>query len=102
MIVMTLILIEDQIEITGPLKEEGPEVIIKDHLKEDTTQIEDILGEIIQVEVEDPLMMEDPLMVEDPLMMEDPLRMEDPWEVDNILDTLEDKDHQDPKDLLDP
>ena len=24
-----------------------------------------------------------------------------PWEVDNILDTLEDEDHQDPKDLLD-
>ena len=28
MIVMTLILIEDQIEIAGTLKEEGPEVII--------------------------------------------------------------------------
>ena len=48
-----------------------------------------------------PLMMEDPLMVEDPLMMEDPLIMEDPQEVDGILDTLEDEDHQDPKDLLD-
>ena len=101
MIVMTLILIEDQIEIASPLKEEGPKVIMEDHLKEDTTQIEDILGEIIQVGVEDPLMMEDPLMVEDPLMMEDPLIMEDPWEVDDILDILEDEDHQDPKDLLD-
>ena len=99
---MTLIIIEDHIEIAGPLKEEGPKVIMEDHLKEDATQLEDILGEIIQVEVEDPLMMEDPLMVEDPLMMEDPLIMEDPQEVDNILDTLEDEDHQDPKDLLDP
>ena len=73
MIVMPLIMIEDHIEITGPLKEEGPKVIMGDHLKEDATQIEDILGEIIQVEVEHPLMMEDPLMVEDPLIMEDPL-----------------------------
>ena len=95
MIVMTLLMIEDQIEIAGPLKEEGPEVIMEDHLKEDTTQIEDILGEIIQVEVEEPL------MVEDPLMKEDPLIMEDPQEVDNILDTQEDEDHQDPKDPLD-
>ena len=29
---------------------------------------------------------------------EDPLMMEDPLEMNNILDTLEDKDHQDPKD----
>ena len=42
-----------------------------------------------------------PLMVEDPLIMEDPLISEDPWEVDDILDTLEDEDHQAPKDLLD-
>ena len=71
---MTLILIEDQIEITGPLKEEGPKVIMEDHLKEDTTQIEDIMGDIIQVKVEDPLMMEDPMMMKDPLIMEDPRR----------------------------
>ena len=82
MIVMILIMI-DHIEIAGPLKEEGPKVIMEDHLKEDATKVEDILGEIIQVE------------------MEDPLIMEDPQEVDNILDTLEDEDHQDPKDLLD-
>ena len=55
MIVMAPFLIEDQIEITGPLKEEGPKVIIGDHLKEDTPQIEDILGEIVQVKMEDPL-----------------------------------------------
>ena len=78
MIVMTLIMIEVHIETAGSLIEEGPKVIMEDHLKEDTTQIEDILGEIIQVEVEDPLMMEDPWV-----------------EVDNILDIMEDKDHQD-------
>ena len=101
MMVMTLIMIEDHIKITDPLKEEGPEVIMEDHLKEDATQVEEIMGEIIQVEMEDPLMVEEPLMMEDPLVMEDPLIMEDPWEVDDILDTLEDKDCQDPKDLLD-
>ena len=56
MIVMTLIMIEDQIEIAGPLKEEGPKVIMEDHLKEDTTQIEDILGRDYTGQVEDPLM----------------------------------------------
>ena len=107
MIVMTLIMIEDHIEIVGPLKEEGPKVIMGEHIKEDATQGEEVMREIIQVKMEDSLMVEDPLMVEDllmvegPLMMEDPLRMEDPWEVDDILDTPEDKDHQDPKDLLD-
>ena len=101
MIVMILIMIGDHIKIAGPLKVEGPKVIMEDHLKEDTTKVEEILGEIIQVEMEDPLMVEDPMMMEDPLMMEDSLIMEDPQEKDNILDTLEDEDHQDPKDILD-
>ena len=57
---MILIMIGDHIEIAGPLKEEGPKVIMEDHLKEDITKVEDIFGEIIQVEMEDPLMMEDP------------------------------------------
>ena len=104
-LVMTLIMIEDHIEIAGHLKEEGPKVIMEDHLKEYATQVEEIMGVIIQVEMEDPLMGRTPLMVEDPLMvehplmmegslvMEDPLIMEDPQEVDDILDTLEDKDH---------
>ena len=69
---MILIIIGDHIKITGPLKEEGPKVIMEDHLKEDATKVMDILGEIIKVEMEDPLMMEDPLVMEDPLMMEDP------------------------------
>ena len=62
MIVMILIMIEDHIEIAGPLKEEGPKVIMVDHLKEDATQVEEIMGESIQVEMDDPLMVEDPLM----------------------------------------
>ena len=60
MIVMILIMIEDHIEITGPLKEEGPKVIMEDHLKETATKVEEIIGEIIQVEMEDPLMVEYP------------------------------------------
>ena len=35
------------------------------------------------------------LLMEDTQMMEDPLMMGDTWEMDGILDTLEDKDHQD-------
>ena len=60
MIVMALIMIEDHIEIAGPLKEEGPRVIMEDHLKEDTTQVVEIMEEIIQVKMEDHLMVEDP------------------------------------------
>ena len=58
--VMILIMIGDHIRITGPLKEEGPKVIMEGHLKKDTTKVEDFLGEIIQVGMEDPLMVEDP------------------------------------------
>ena len=47
MTVMTLIMVEDHFEITGPLKEEGPKVIMEDHLKEDATQVEEIMREII-------------------------------------------------------
>ena len=48
MIVMILIMIEDDIEIASPLKEEGPRVIMEDHLKEDATKVEEIMGEIIK------------------------------------------------------
>ena len=44
MIVMILIMIGDHIEITGPLKEEGPKVIMEDHLKEDTTKVRGFFG----------------------------------------------------------
>ena len=42
-----------------------------------------------------------PLMMEDPQMMEDPPIMEDPQEMEDHQEDLEDKDHQDPLDLLD-
>ena len=44
MIVMTLIMIEDHIEIVDPLKDKGPKVIMEDHLKEDATQIREYSG----------------------------------------------------------
>ena len=107
-VVMTLIMIGDHIEIKGPLKEEDTKVRMGGHQIGEIIRIEDIQGEDIQIKVgdpldkEDPLMnLEDPLIIEDPLIMEDPLMMEDPWEIDGILDTLEDEDHRDPKDLLD-
>ena len=110
---MILIVIEEYMEIKDPLKEEYTKVRMGGHQIEEAIRIEDTLGEIIQIEMgdpmeeedplmmEDPLIMEEPLMMEDPLMTEDPLTMEDPEDMDNILDTLEDKDHQVPKDLLD-
>ena len=100
-VVMTLIMIRDHIEIEGPLKEEGTKVRIGGHQIEETIRIEEILGGIIQVKMGDPLEEKDPLIMKNPLLMEDPLMMEYPWEMDDILDTLEDKDHWDPKDILD-
>ena len=58
-VVMILMVIGDHIEITGPLKEEGTKVRMEDHWIEETIRIEDILGETIQVEMGDPLMMEE-------------------------------------------
>ena len=84
---MMAILIEGHIEIEDPLRKGGIQIKVEGHLIEEHTLIEDLLGEGIQIEMEDPLeeedtQEEDPLMeVEDPLMeMEDPLmEMEDPW-----------------------
>ena len=59
-VVMMLIMIGDHIEIKGPLKEEGTKVRMGGHQIEETIRIEDILGEIIQVEMGDPLEEEDP------------------------------------------
>ena len=97
-VVMILIVIGDHIEIEGPLKEEGTKARMEDHQMEEIVRIEDILEEGIQIKVKDPMDEEDPLIMEDPQMMEDPLMMEGPLEMDDILDTLEDEDHQDPKD----
>ena len=77
-VVMILIVMEDHIEMKGPLKEEGTKVRMEAHQIEEIVRIEDILKEGIQIKVEDPLDEEDPLIMEDPLMMEDSLMMEDP------------------------
>ena len=64
------------------------------HLTKEDTQIEDLLGEDIPIEM-DSLPEEKDIMEEDPLMAEDPLmEMEDP------LDPLVDEDHQALKDSL--
>ena len=51
---MTLMMIGDHIRIAGPLKEEDTKVIMEDHWIEDTTIVEDILEENIQVKMGDP------------------------------------------------
>ena len=94
-VVMILIVMGDHIEIKGPLKEEGTKIKMEGYQIEDIIKVKDILKEGIQIKVEDPLNEDDPLMMEDPLVMEDPVEMDD------ILDTLENEDHQDPKDPLD-
>ena len=86
---MNLIVIEEPMMIEGLLKEDTKEGV-EGHQMEEIIKIEDILEE------EDPL-----IEVEDPLIMEDPLMMEDPLEMDNILGTLEYKDHWSHQDPLD-
>ena len=95
-VVMILIVIEEHMKMEGPLKEEDTKFRMGGHQMEEAIMIEDVLEEGIQIEMRDPLEEEDHLME-----IEDPLIIEDPWEMDNILDTLEDKDHWVPKDLLD-
>ena len=75
----------DRIEVRDPLKEEGIQIGMEDHLIEG-----DILIGIEDLLEEEGILEEDPLMVEDPLM-----EMEDP------LDPLVDKEHQVLKDLPD-
>ena len=86
---MILIVVKEPMMIEGPLKEDTKKGMEGLHIEE-IIEIEDILEE------EDPL-----IEVEDPLIMEDPLMMEDPLEMDNILGTLEDKDHWANQDPLD-
>ena len=61
-VVMTLIMMGDHIEIEGSLKEEGTKVRMGGHWIEETVRIEDIQGEIIQVEIGEPLEEEDPMI----------------------------------------
>ena len=70
---MILTVIEEHMKIEGPLKEEDTKVRMGGHQIEEAIRTEDILGEGIQIEMEDPLEEEDCLMeMEDPLIMEDP------------------------------
>ena len=60
-VVMILIVIEEeQMEIKDPLKEEDIKVRMGGHQIEEAIRIEDILGEGIQIEMGDPLMMRTP------------------------------------------
>ena len=89
--VMMILSIEDHIGIRDPLKEGDIQVKVEGHLIEGDTQIEDLLGEDIPIEMEglpeeedileeDPLTVEGPLMeMEDLLMVEDPCRWRTPW-----------------------
>ena len=79
--------IEGHIGIRDPLKEGDIQVKVEGHLIEKDTQIEDLLGEDIPIEMEG-LPEEEDILEEDPLMVEDP------------LDPPVDKDHQALKDPL--
>ena len=103
-VVMMIMLIEGHIRDWDPLREGDIQIKVEGHLiKKEDILVEDLLGEDIPIEMEDPLEEKDipgggppdgnggPLMEEDPLM-----EMEDP------LDLLVDKDHQVLKDLPGP
>ena len=59
-VVMTLIVIEDHIEIEDLLKEEDIKIKMGGHQIEEDIKIEDILGEGIPIKMGDPLEEEDP------------------------------------------
>ena len=73
---MMIMLIEDHIGIGDPLKEGDIPVKVEGHLIEEDTQIEDLLGEDIPIEMEG-LQEEEDILEEDPLM-EDPWRLRTP------------------------
>ena len=103
--VMMIMLIEDHIGIGDPLKEGDIQVKVEGHLIEEDTQIEDLLGEDIPIEMEG-LPEEEDILEEDPCGGGPPngdggppdgggpLQMEDP------LDPPVDEDHQALKDPL--
>ena len=61
-VVMILIVVEEHMEIEGPLKEEDTKVRMGGHQIEEAIGIEDTLGEGIQIKMGDPLEEEDLLM----------------------------------------
>ena len=88
-VVMMIMITEGLIEIGDPLREGDIQIKVGEHLIKEDFLVEDLLGEDIPIEMEDPLEKED-TQEEDPLM-----EMEDP------LDLLVDKDHPVLKDPLD-
>ena len=85
---MMIMSIEDHIGIGNPLKEGDIQLKVEGHLIEEDTQIEDLLGGDVPIEMEG-LPEEEDILEEDPLMAEDP------------LDPLVDEDHKALKDPLD-
>ena len=63
---MMLTATEEHMEVEEPLKKEDAMVSMGGHLIEGDMRMEFTLGEGMQIEVEDPLMMENPLIMEDP------------------------------------
>ena len=86
-VVMMIMLIEGNMAIGDPLRVGDIQIKVEGHLIEDNIQIEDLLGEDIPIEMEDPQKKRTP--GGRPLMVEDPLEL------------LVDKDHQVLKDPLD-
>ena len=76
--VLMIMLTEDHIGIGDPLREGDIPVKVKGHLMEEDTQIEDLLGEDIPIEMEG-LPEEEDILEEDPLMVETPWRWSTPW-----------------------
>ena len=68
---MMIMLIEDHIGIGDPLKEGNIPVKVESHLIKEDTQIEDLLGEDIPIEMEG-LLEEEDILEDDPLMAEGP------------------------------
>ena len=63
---MMLSVTEGHMEVKDPAKREDAMVSKGGHLIEGDMRMEGSLGEGMQIEVEDPLMMEDPMMMETP------------------------------------
>ena len=58
-VVVMIMLIEGHIEIRDPLREGDIQINVEGHLIEEDILIEDLLGEDIPIEMEDPLEEED-------------------------------------------
>ena len=78
---MMIMLVEGHIEIRDPLRKGDIQIRVEGHLIKEDILIEDLLGEDIPIEMEDPPEEED-TQEEDSLMeMEDLVEMEDPLDL---------------------